>query len=38
VQGALAALAARVEELHKEDGVDADAIRQAVAEALAARP
>jgi hypothetical protein len=37
-QDALAALAVRVEELHKEDGVDADAIKQAVAEALAARP
>ncbi len=38
VQGALAALAARVEELHKGDGLDADVIRQAVDDALAGRP
>ena len=37
-QAALAALAARVEELHTDEGVDAEAIRNAVAEALAPRP
>jgi hypothetical protein len=37
-QAALAALAARVEELHNDEGVDADAIRSAVADALASRP